>query len=223
MNEEIKLHSYVLRYDGGAAPNPFWGKCTLVICKPVIRRTAKKDNWIIGTGSKNSPLGDISNRIVYAMEVSEIITMEEYDKYCKKYLPNKIPDWYNDDFKRVVGDCIYDFSTKNKPILRTSVHKDGNIKTDLDGINALISSHYYYFGNNPIILPKEFTSFIKKGPGHKIITDLDLIEKFVKWIRKNYNQGINNNPQIILSKNNREDCKCAQIDLEEALEDEKHC
>lgn len=36
----MNIYSYVLRTDDGAAPNPFWGTCTLTICKPVIRRTA---------------------------------------------------------------------------------------------------------------------------------------------------------------------------------------
>ena len=51
-----KLFSYVLRFDDGAAPNPFGGICTLTICKPAIRRSASVGDWIIGTGSKNSRL-----------------------------------------------------------------------------------------------------------------------------------------------------------------------
>ena len=47
-----KIYSYVLRIDDGAAPNPFWGLCTLTICKPAIRRNAQIADWIIGTGSK---------------------------------------------------------------------------------------------------------------------------------------------------------------------------
>ena len=62
-----------------AAPNPFWGICTLVICRPGIRRAAKAGDWIVGTGSSNSPIGDISDRMVYAMRVSQKITMQEYD------------------------------------------------------------------------------------------------------------------------------------------------
>jgi len=37
---EADLYSYTVRYDDGAAPNPFNGMCTLAICKPAIRRTA---------------------------------------------------------------------------------------------------------------------------------------------------------------------------------------
>ena len=47
------IYSYVLRTDDGAAPNPLWGTCTLTICKPVIRRTAKVGDWVIGVGSAN--------------------------------------------------------------------------------------------------------------------------------------------------------------------------
>lgn len=36
------LFSYCIPYDDGAAPNPFWGLCTLAICKPRIRRAAKE-------------------------------------------------------------------------------------------------------------------------------------------------------------------------------------
>ena len=64
----MKLYSYCLKHDRGAAPNPFWGVCTLVICKPVIRRTADVGDWVVGFGSKNSPIGDVSGKVVYARQ-----------------------------------------------------------------------------------------------------------------------------------------------------------
>jgi hypothetical protein len=65
-----KIYSYVLRIDDGAATNPFWGLCTLTICKPAIRRNAQIGDWVIGTGSKNTKLKDgkiydFSGSIVY--------------------------------------------------------------------------------------------------------------------------------------------------------------
>jgi Nucleotide modification associated domain 2 len=67
-----KIYSYVLRYDDGAAPNPFWDTCTLAICKPTIRRKTQPGDWVIGTGSKNSRCNDglvhdLSDRLVYAV------------------------------------------------------------------------------------------------------------------------------------------------------------
>ena len=70
-----RLYSYVLRFDDGAAPNPFWQTCTLAICKPAIRRTSRIGDWVIGTGSKNSKLKDgntydLSDSVIYAMKIT---------------------------------------------------------------------------------------------------------------------------------------------------------
>src|SRR5262249_55154673 len=59
------LFSYCIPYDFGSAPNPFWGLCTLAICKPDIRRTANVGDWVVGTGSAVSPIGNISGKVVY--------------------------------------------------------------------------------------------------------------------------------------------------------------
>ena len=74
------LYSYVVRTDYGSAPNPFWGVCTLVICKPKIRRSAQVGDWIVGTGSANSPIGDIRGMMIYAMRVTDKMTMYEYEQ-----------------------------------------------------------------------------------------------------------------------------------------------
>jgi len=55
-----RLFSYTIPIDDGAAPNPFNGFCTLTICKPAIRRVARKGDWIAGLGSKNAPSGDLT-------------------------------------------------------------------------------------------------------------------------------------------------------------------
>lgn len=60
------LFSYCIPYDDGAAPNPFWGLCTLAICKPAIHRKTNERDWIVGTGSKRSPFGNIAEQVVYA-------------------------------------------------------------------------------------------------------------------------------------------------------------
>ena len=155
------LYSYCLRDDVGSAPNPFWGICTLVICKPSIRRTASVGDWVVGLGSANSPIGDISCSIVYAMKVTKRLSMKEYDTFCREKLPEKIPDPKNPDFRRRVGDCIYDFSNfESSPKLRDSVHSEANTGTELAGKNALLSEHFYYFGNKPVSLPAELHPII---------------------------------------------------------------
>src|SRR5258706_1914853 len=149
----MELYSYCLRWDDGAAPNPYWDICTLTIYKPAIRRAANKDDCVVGLGSVNSRLGDISDCVVYAMKVTDKIGLWGYDNLCEKKYPGKIPDWHSSEFARRVGDCIYDFSKGSRPAMRVGVHDERNRERDLGGINALISDHFSYFGDNPIRLP----------------------------------------------------------------------
>lgn len=179
----MTLYSYCLRHDSGAAPNPYWGICSLVICKPQIRIHANIGDWIVGLGSKNSAyLGDISNEVIYAMKVTKKMTMAEYDKYCLKQLPSKVPDWNNKDFRRRVGDSIYDYPTSDTPQLRKSVHNERNRDTDLKGKYALLSDHFWYFGNKPIKLPDNLSNIMHPSPNHKSKENTKYISDFVKWI-----------------------------------------
>src|SRR5207302_2938500 len=104
------LFSYCIPYDNGVAPNPFWGRCTLAICKPLIRRYAEVGDWVVGTGSVASPIGDISGMVVYAMLVTEKMTMKEYDRFTRSKLRRKIPLRNSTNPRRCCGDSIYDFS-----------------------------------------------------------------------------------------------------------------
>jgi len=179
----MKLYSYCLRFDDGAAPNPFWGVCTLVICKPAIRRKAETGDWIVGLGSANSPLGDTSNCVLYAMKVTNKMTMWEYDDYCRANLKNKIPQWRNRTDKRLrVGDCIYDYSEGEPPKIRWSVHNEESRKRDLGGKHALLSNHFYYFGNAAIALPQKLYPIIHATQGHKSGSNQPYILEFISWI-----------------------------------------
>jgi hypothetical protein len=175
------LFSYCIPTDDGAAPNPFWGVCSLAICKPKFRKNARLKDWIVGTGSKNSPIGDISSSVVYTMCVTRRVTMRDYDRISRIELPDKVPDWDNPDFRRRVGDSIYDFST-NPPTIRRSVHGERDRRRDLSGEYVLLSNHYYYFGDRPVQIPDELRSIIKTGRGHKRIEDAAIVEKFVMWL-----------------------------------------
>ena len=70
-----RLFTYTIPIDDGAAPNPFRGMCSLAICKPGIRSTARKGDWVAGLGSSNAHSGDLSGRLVYAMRVEEVMSL----------------------------------------------------------------------------------------------------------------------------------------------------
>lgn len=197
-----KIYSYVLRYDDGAAPNPFWGTCTLTICKPDIRRTAQIGDWVIGTGSKNSRLKDgntydLSDSIVYAMRITNKLSLSKYDKFCQQHLKNKIPKWFNKDYRLRMGDCIYAYSNDDTPpTLRKSVHNQDNIKRDLSGQFSLLSKHFYYFGDEPRPLPQELKYIIRRGRKHLVFDDQATIKRFEEWISQFKKNKIYSQPQL---------------------------
>ena len=199
---KMKLYSYIVAHDFGLAPNPFWGELTLSICKPKIRLSALEGDWIIGTGSKNVDSKDggvinYSGKLVYAMKITGTKTMEEYDAYCNDHLKPKIPFINKKDWRRIVGDSIYDFSIGKTPRLRKVLHKEEDKPIDLSGKNTLLSKHFYYFGSEARIIPPEFTDFIKKEQGHKVIADTEIIKRFEKWLKSEFELNkLYGNPQL---------------------------
>lgn len=119
--EEARLYSYVVRWDRGLAPNPFWGFCTLACYKPRIRE--KVGDWVVGTGSKNTVE---QNKLVYAAKVTEKVSFEQYS--AEKRFRRKIPGAGR---KRELGDNIY-YWEKGKP-MRHPFSERNEMEKDLKG------------------------------------------------------------------------------------------
>jgi len=136
---------------------------------------------VVGLGSKRSPCGDISSKVVYAMHVTQVLTMEGYDLHCRKHLRKKIPNWHDHDFRRRMGDCIYDYG-QCPPHLRESVHAEANRKTDLSGRSVLLSDHFFYFGDKPVELPDDLLGIVHRTQGHKSRANDRYALRFVQWI-----------------------------------------
>jgi Nucleotide modification associated domain 2 len=160
------LFTYTIPIDDGAAPNPFRGLCSLAICKPGIRRTAREGDWVAGLGSRTAPSGDLSGCLVYAMRVEEVLSLEEYDRRARTDRPHRIPNVRSADLSERLGDCIYDYS-RGGPSLRPGVHGPENRATDLGGKNVLISRVFYYFGSRTISLPGDLLPICHQTQGHK--------------------------------------------------------
>lgn len=195
-----RLFTYCIPVDDGAAPNPYWGFCTLVLCKPAIRRVANPGDWVVATGSMSSSVGDLSNRVVYAMRVTKKYTMSSYDTWVKANCPEKIPDWENADVRRRVGDSVYVFE-RGIVTQRKSVHTHGNQENDLSGKFALISSNFLYFGREAIRLPEHLLPIVQQGRGHRSDANAPFVEAFMDWITglpHKWN-ALHGEPQIDLS------------------------
>jgi len=177
-----RLFTYTIPIDDGAAPNPFFGMCSLAICKPGIRRVARSGDWVAGLGSKNAPSGNLSGRLVYAMCIEEVLSLKEYDDFAQSRWPHRIPNIQSSALQDRLGDCIYDYSN-GMPIQRPSVHGKNNIEIDLGGNNVLISKDFYYFGNKAKKLPEHLLPICHQSQGHRSNLNQPYFNQFVEWIR----------------------------------------
>lgn len=168
------LFSYVVRFDSGFAPNPFWDFCTLTCCKPRIRRYAEVGDLVVETGSAQT-VG--SHRLVYAMYVTEKLTFLE-SSYDARFAA-KIP---RNGLIEERGDNIYLQEHTYTIQQRVSYHTPEHQEHDLSGAYVLISDRFVYFGANAIEIPKKHREIIKKGPGHKSRFTAHTISEFQQWL-----------------------------------------
>jgi hypothetical protein len=204
----MKLYTYIVKYDRGLAPNPWGNYCTLNVCKPGIRRTAQVGDWIVGTGSKHvKGHGDLSHQCVYLMEVTEKIPMSKYDDWALEKSPIKRVDFQSSDYKKKLGDSIYEFKNIHQIKQRPGIHNKENIKNDLSGEYTLISNNFIYFGDQAIDIPFYLLDMIKQKSGHRSDANQSYLNKFLKWKDELFNEFGKNQligkPQLPLSK---EDC-----------------
>jgi hypothetical protein len=150
-------------------------------------------SWIFGSGSvKLKTL----NKLIYAMRVDEIITMEEYwndsrFSYKKPIIPNgSLPQVYGDNFyhKDINGNWIQENSahSNNEGLLNES-----HLARDVSGNNVLISLNFFYFGRNAITIPAEFIEVIfTKGRNWAYAKPEESIISFIEWLSKTHEKNI---------------------------------
>lgn len=187
----MRLYSYVVRYDSGFAPNPFYGCCTLATCKPSIRRTAEVGDWIVGTGSDSQQV-QRGGHLVYAMRVGEIMTFEAYD--ADPRFQAKKP-YRHGSRKQSCGDNIYHRGAEDQQWLqRDSFHSnvDGSRRSDHvqrdTGVNRVLASdRFVYFGGDGPKIPTELRTadgrpLSKAGIGYYVFDDPTFIAHVESWL-----------------------------------------
>ncbi|MET0464048.1 MAG: hypothetical protein ABW007_12880 [Chitinophagaceae bacterium] len=192
-------YSYKIDHDFGLAPNPFGGYCTLAVCKSDIRKNKKLQigDWIFGTGSaKLKNMGFL----IYAMQVEEKITMEQYWEDARFQYKKPV---VNGSLVQMYGDNFYHRDLKtNRWIQEDSAHslKGGktnkeHLQTDTGGKFVLISQTFYYFGDNAFKIPSRFEEICNKGRNIKSNSiPIEVANKFVEWLSKSRKRGIQGDP-----------------------------
>ena len=184
------LFSYIVRYDTGFAPNPFQGVCTLACCKPRIRLTAQKGDYVIGlAGSTYRKRVKAHWPIVYAMRVTEpTMTFEQYWRHPSFHL--KRPNTKAGG-EEALGDNIYHKDSRGHWVQEMSRHSNSDgpnpeyMKTDLNGRNVLASRDFIYWGSEGPPLPSSLTTLIV-ARNHKrfrswVPREGMVVEEFKEW------------------------------------------
>lgn len=186
----MRLFQYIIPYDRGFAPNPYWGCCTLATCKPGIRRQAEEGDWVVGVGScgqKSASRG----KIVYAMRVAEALSFDDYATDPRFQI--KIPHSVN--AKRAAGDNIYYRDSSGAWKQRPSLHDEGEKKRDLSGLRVLVATHFFYFGRAAKDVPPEFTQITEWVRNYRWKSfDPALVERFVEWLEQSCKPGVLERP-----------------------------
>ena len=196
-----RLYTYIVRYDIGFAPNPFYGVCTLATCKPGIRERAKIGDWVAGVGSKQK---DQDGRLVFAMQVDEALSYDEYwsDTRFKRKVPNRVgslKQQYGDNiYHRALGEDTWIQEDGRHSLEDGSPNMD-HIKRDTSAPRVLISENFVYYGNNSVEIPGIFRYWeghdvCGHGPGYRCNFPEDMRDTIIGWLTEQADEGIAGEP-----------------------------
>ncbi|TBD04824.1 hypothetical protein ELH21_10710 [Rhizobium leguminosarum] len=188
----MSIYSYIVRYDSGFAPNPFYGICSLATCKPLIRQHAKIGDWVVGCGSDDRTVRR-GGHLVYAMLITEQVTFDQYDSDPRFKAKKPIR---NGSRKQSAGDNIYYHAAGIAGwSQRDSFHSQANggpnpkhVANDTKVDRVLLSDDYIYFGGEGPEFPANLVDnrgrhICKNGIGRSKFKDEVMEGAFVAWIR----------------------------------------
>jgi hypothetical protein len=204
---------YKITHDSGFAPNPHFDVITLATCKPSIRRTKVKGDWIAGFSTKalvdntKWKTGKSIKRdgLIYIMRVGERLTLDEY--YRDRRFASKKPVFNHKDDAIRAGDNIYfkkgdiyfqhrnnshDYLDENDSSGRPSIDHDAA------GKHVLIAdmSASFYFGDNCLVPKNGWDgSGFTMSSGRTFCRETVHLDALLKFIMEaGFQPGIHGNP-----------------------------
>jgi putative DNA base modification enzyme with NMAD domain len=180
----VTLWRYVITNDDGSAPNYARPRVTLAICKPKIRKAAKKGDIIIAfagrqlrrtKGTRWNP-----HAVIWAGVVSDSLPFAKY--WIDARFRNKRPD------RSKCADNIYRPVGARLVQVPSGTHLSAkDQKRDRDGHNVLVLSPAWHFGEHGEPLPNGFSRFrieMRARRGHRRDEIEPAVEKaLVTWLR----------------------------------------
>jgi hypothetical protein len=192
----VTVFTYVIEHDLGFAPNPFHGACTLACCKPVIRKTAKIGDIILGLGAAKPKL---SGHLCYWMRIDEVLTFDQY--WSDPRFRRKKPKMSGTTFLRY-GDNIYHHDNNGDYRQEYSFHSLENGEVSLGDLHrdtgrtdrVLISREFAYWGLRGIKMPEELECFTIRGPGHWCDFEPEEVAALIAWLGQHPERGYRGEP-----------------------------
>lgn len=192
-----RVFVYTMPDDNGFAPNPFGKELTLTCCKPIIRKTARPGDIIIGLAGKQLANG-VVGKVIHAFRVDRIIGLAEYwTAYRHKrpssvVLKNKVLQTTRTSVPRVnqVGDCCYEPRADGTFMQHLCVHSHAQDpekmrRRDLSVHKALTSRQFIYWGRDGPIFQYyhhvQAPSGRSQRMGHKCNFDASVVRNIAGW------------------------------------------
>lgn len=185
------IYFYKLTVDNGGAPCIRNGLLSLAICKPLLRRTAKRGDLIFGFAA-NSLHRD--NRLLYVARITDEARGGQY--FVERRFANR-------------ADCVYRLRNGRFSWRHGAQHhgqrdipRDLGRHPDYPRANVLLSKDFRYFGANGRADFKDHFPWIEKaverlGRGHRVQHDKRLREEFNRlkeWIWRKTRRKVNGSP-----------------------------
>ena len=205
MKAAPRTYIYKLTSDRGGAPcAPAPGVdgealLTLSICKPAIRRTARRGDRLLGLTSHSLAATDgyPLNAVIYAAVVEDGIDAREY--YGGDCTFSHRPD------------CIYAFHRQNGTIEhtgRTPLHADpAYLRRDIGQYpfykngRTLLSHNFRYFGKDAVALPARLSELRQVaeslGQGHRVVHSEGLDRELEALFRMLWKRPTGHTPSVV--------------------------
>lgn len=177
IDDKNDIFVYKLTVDNGGAPclDRENNLLSLCICKPNIRKFAKKNDWIIGMGGKSVP--ELKDRLIYIAKVTSVLENGKYyqeDEYKKR--ADCIYELVNGKYRRKKNFTVYPFHKEDSE----NLSHDLGQAPDYDRAVCLVSDKFVYFGNGG--------SDRTKKPNIESIQDI--YDDIPRDYRKNHDEAI---------------------------------
>lgn len=192
----MRNFTYKIDHDYGLAPNPFGGFCTLAVCKSDIRKNKNLEvgSWFFGIGAKSVGT-QYFKKLIFCMKVEEKLTFNDYwndirFQYKKPILNGSLVQMYGDNFyhQDKNGDWVQENSAHS---LEDGTPNEKHLIRDTGGSFVLVSKNFYYFGENAITIPEEFTPAICTNARNMAFAKpQETVDAFIAWLQSNYEKGI---------------------------------